>query len=413
MTTHRTAIRRRLAIRGATHGPPLGRRKPGHHSIVAPLTATLFATLAVGVGLAVARNGRGEDGSGEGAPSGARKGAARPRRRRGKRGGRGRGRTQFSLTGDEPLAEAIQRATLEQLDLAISQLGGTAAKPDERAVHETRKALKRLRATMRLLRYELGEPTYRRERRVLAGVGARLSQTRDSEVMVETLDALVNRHPSKLRGRGVKKLRRRLVSERKRARKRGVEDVHTRALALQELRALRSRVATWELRCEEDELLQRGLRPVYRSGRRRGRRAGRARRRRRDETMHEWRKRVKDLRHCAELLQRDTGEPAAKGGRATRLARVAARADELGELLGEDHDLVLLTHVLGQRSIRKVTDRRTRRRLRRQIDRRRRKLRRRARRRGALLYRRKPAKFIAAAREQVLAEARAARVPQR
>jgi hypothetical protein len=413
MTTHRTAIRRRLAVRGAPHGPPLRRRKPGHHSIVAPLTATLFATLAVGVGVAVARNGRGGDSSGAGAPPGSGKGAAAPRRRRGKRRGRGRGRTQFSLAGDEPLAEAIQRATLEQLDLAISQLGGTAAKPDERAVHETRKALKRLRATMRLLRYELGEPAYRRESRVLAGVAARLSQTRDSEVMVETLEALVKRNPRKLRGRGVKKLRKRLVSERKRARKRGVEDVHTRALALQELRALRSRVATWELRCEEEELLQRGLRRVYRSGRRRGRRAERARRRRRDEAMHEWRKRVKDLRYCAELLQRHTDETAAKGGRLTRLGRVAARADELGELLGEDHDLVLFTHVLEQRSIRKVTGRRTRRLLRKEIDRRRRTLRRRARRRGTLLYRRTPSKFVAAAREQVLAEARAARVPQR
>ena len=48
MTTKRTAIRRRLSIRRTAHGPPWGGRKPGHGSIVAPLTATLAATVAAG-----------------------------------------------------------------------------------------------------------------------------------------------------------------------------------------------------------------------------------------------------------------------------------------------------------------------------------------------------------------------------
>ncbi|HEX5224674.1 MAG TPA: CHAD domain-containing protein, partial [Solirubrobacteraceae bacterium] len=298
----------------------------------------------------------------------------------------------------EPLAQAIQRAALEQLDIAIAQLGGSAGKPDERATHETRKALKRLRAMLRLLRDELGEVVYTRESRALAGVAARLSETRDAEVLVETLDALVARHPRKLRRRGVAKLRRRLVAASRRARRRGVQDAHTRALALQELRALRSRVAMWELGCDREQLLEGGLRRIYRAGRRRQRRAERARPRDRDEALHEWRKRVKDLRYCSELLQRRSEELPAPGARATRLARVAARADELGELLGEDHDLALLAMTLKERSTRKATGRRTRRRVRKRIAQRRRKLRRRALRRGARLYRRPPRRFIGALR---------------
>jgi hypothetical protein len=236
-------------------------------------------------------------------------------------------------------------------------------------------------------------------------VAARLSQARDSEVMVETLDALVARHPRKLKLRGVRKLRKRLVAERRRARRRGIEDAHTRALALQELRALRGRVAAWELRFSDSEVLDGGLRKIYRAGRRRRRKVAHSRRRERDEAQHAWRKRVKDLRYCAEMLQRDP-----RGhGRDTRLARIAERADALGELLGEDHDLVLLTQLLERRSTRKTIGRRARRRLRRRIQRRRATLRRRALRRGARLYRDPPSDFIAAVRKQLRAEARAAR----
>ena len=54
----RTAIGRRLAIGRASHGPPWRRRKPVHRPIVAPLTATLAASAAIGLGLTLARAGR-------------------------------------------------------------------------------------------------------------------------------------------------------------------------------------------------------------------------------------------------------------------------------------------------------------------------------------------------------------------
>ncbi len=46
---------------------------------------------------------------------------------------------------------------------------------------------------------------------------------------------------------------------------------------------------------------------------------------------HEWRKRVKDLRYAAEILG---------------LRPLAGRADRLAELLGEEHDLVVLAGLL-------------------------------------------------------------------
>ena len=79
--------------------------------------------------------------------------------------------------------------------------------------------------------------------------------------------------------------------------------------------------------------------------------------------MHAWRKRVKDLRYAAEVLDvaraRGAGRARhpkqAKGGAAGsaagRLRTLARRADALGELLGEEHDLaVLAERSAGRRS---------------------------------------------------------------
>jgi hypothetical protein len=81
--------------------------------------------------------------------------------------------------------------------------------------------------------------------------------------------------------------------------------------------------------------------------------------------MHMWRKRVKDLRYASEMLDRvdpAEGRGTARRSRTTRwrkrrqrhgetnaIRRIARRADELGELLGDEHDLVLLaTRVIGE-----------------------------------------------------------------
>jgi CHAD domain-containing protein len=106
-------------------------------------------------------------------------------------------------------------------------------------------------------------------------------------------------------------------------------------------------------------------------------------------TLHEWRKRVKDLRYVAEMLGAH---------------KVAKRADELGELLGEEHDLA----VLAQRVRREAKagrasgapGRRARKRLLKLIASRRRKLRKRALRDGERLYGRKPARFVRRVRKR-------------
>jgi hypothetical protein len=118
--------------------------------------------------------------------------------------------------------------------------------------------------------------------------------------------------------------------------------------------------------------------------------------------MHQWRKRVKDLRYSAEILERrklsgrgSRSRQARAQAEAKWLHGLAARADQLGELLGEEHDLAVLGLWLDAKGKQAGLPPKTRRRLRKLISKRRAELRRRALRDGARLYRRSTGEFKA------------------
>ncbi|HEY2397468.1 MAG TPA: CHAD domain-containing protein [Solirubrobacteraceae bacterium] len=345
---------------------------------------------------------------------------ARAERDRRSRARRQRERQFALLPADRP-AEGLRRIALGQLDLTLELLDGEIER--ERAataVHDTRKALKRLRALMRLLEKELPPRSFAVENACLRDMARRLAAARDAEVMLGTLEQLLSRHPRKLgRRRSLARLRQQLAAERDRAAADAMlGDAAARRAVIEELRASRARVLQWRLPERPGmELASEGLGRIYRQGRKRHRRAARGRGER-TRAMHEWRKRVKDLRHVAEMLDRrdpvGCGDRGRRGGtgrgrklrEAARIRRLAKRADALGEVLGEDHDLaVFAERIRSDRGIQ--LGRRARRGLLRSIRRRRRTLRRRALRDGARLYRRRPKAFVARVRE---AYARGARV---
>ena len=363
MAANWTAVRRRLTVRRTAHRPPWGGRQLGHRSIVAPLAATIVASVAVGVGVALAQAER------------TRRSAKRQRKRDAPlhaTAGRAAGRRRC---GGWRSASSTSRSSC----WATKSSGGRAL--DKEAIHETRKALKRLRALVRLLREELGERQFRREHEILRDAARRLAGARDAEVMVDTLDALLQRHPRKLgRRRPLIELRKQLVAERAVAARQTLGDQATRGEVLRELSGLRERAQRWELPERPGiAIVENDLRRVYRQGRARMRLLARGKGG--AHASHEWRKRVKDLRYAAEIL---------------RLRPLAHRADELGEVLGEEHDLVVLAGLLpppGRAPFKGKRGKRARKALLKRIARRRRQLRKRALRKGERLYGRRPKKF--------------------
>jgi CHAD domain-containing protein len=310
---------------------------------------------------------------------------------------------------------------LGQLDLAIEMLAAdNGAVSASQAVHEARKALKRLRAVLALLEDQLGEDAVAREADVLRRVGRRLAGSRDAEVMVATLDALTHRHPKRLAGRpAVRALRERLAAERESAVRQTAHAAPARMLSVSDLQALRVRMSAWQLDPRPGiGPLEPALRRVYRRGLRR---FGRARSGRGDRAraMHRWRKRVKDLRYVAEALARleshqrwRTAVESALPGSARRHKapprkgafpqRLARRADKLSEMLGEEHDLTVLQQRVRAEAMRGRDGDAT---LLALIRRRRKRLRRRALKRGKKLYARKPGKLVRRVRAAYAAQA--------
>jgi hypothetical protein len=164
--------------------------------VAATVAATLAATALVRAGAALAK-------------------AERNRRCRAQR----ERERQFALLPGERPPEGLRRIALGQLDLVLELLEGEIDRmAAARTVHETRKALKRLRALVRLIKDELPEGEFERENVILRNAGRRLAGARDGEVMVSTLERLLRRHPRKLGRRGsLATLHDRLAAERDRA----------------------------------------------------------------------------------------------------------------------------------------------------------------------------------------------------
>ena len=100
--------------------------------------------------------------------------------------------------------------------------------------------------------------------------------------------------------------------------------------------------------------------------------------------MHDWRKRVKSLYYALDML----GGKRAKGAR-----KATRRADRLGDLLGEEHDLWMLSVYAEEHLDAFGEDSHARDDLLELIERRRQLLRNRALKLGARLYKRSPARF--------------------
>jgi hypothetical protein len=99
----------------------------------------------------------------------------------------------YRLRGDEPAADGVRRIARGQLELATELVRGDHGDDHGAAVHDARKALKRLRALVRLSRDAIGQERYQAENVTFRDVGRSLSSARDAEVMLQTLDELANR----------------------------------------------------------------------------------------------------------------------------------------------------------------------------------------------------------------------------
>lgn len=243
----------------------------------------------------------------------------------------------FRFTAKDPdLESAVRRVAWEQA-LRGADAADDADRPVAERVHEVRRRTKKLRALIRLVRPRL--EVARAENRRLRDAARRLAGVRDRRSRLETLDRVVDGLEGPVDVASLSSLRERLSLEAAQAEGApGLEEAVCAAGG--ELRALIGRLPTWRLRGKEDKALKGALRTVKRA-----RAALEAADAADPESLHEWRKRVKDHRDHTRLLA-----PAypALAGRAKALRTLARR-------LGEHHDLAELAASLDEAGLHGAT----------------------------------------------------------
>lgn len=199
-------------------------------------------------------------------------------------------------------------------------------------VHQFRKALKRARAALRLMRLTLGEARYRQHNTLLRQAGRSVAAARDAISLLVAFEALAPQrasHPDNAQERVLKSLR----AKRLKARRALSRAPSARAQSVRHLQRMRDDPG-WHAAAADPAALALGLRRVYRKGRKAFERADRTRT---AEALHEWRKQAKYLQNA--LLALDP----APGGRA---AGMMQQASKLADVLGLEHDLGALSREL-------------------------------------------------------------------
>ena len=238
----------------------------------------------------------------------------------------------FKLKRKESEAEGIRRVAHERIEEATTLLRDERGDPVE-AVHRARKEMKKLRATLKLVRPRLGDKTYRRENRRFRDAGRTLSEVRDAQIRAETVDKLAERFGDDPPPRGWWALRAVIVGES------GADDSELEPLrerTAAEIEHGDARIERWPLDSGGFALLRPGLKRSYRRARKCSRDA---RDDPSDARLHEWRKRSKDLWYQLRLVRRSWPEV---------IGATADEAHELSDRLGDDHDLVVLAAHLHQ-----------------------------------------------------------------
>ena len=193
----------------------------------------------------------------------------------------------LQLNAKESIARGLKRAAAADLKSAAKTLQESRGDRDE-AIHTGRKAVKKTRAILRLVRFELG-PLYTTQNTVLRDLGRKLSDIRDAGALLGTLDQLEDKYPKELRNRKLDGFRRALEK-----RKRDVENGSGLRRMLkdvaQAMEAEATAIENWPLQADDFGVLSRGLGHTYASGRKALKQASKEPT---PENLHQLRKRVK------------------------------------------------------------------------------------------------------------------------
>jgi CHAD domain-containing protein len=278
----------------------------------------------------------------------------------------------FAFRADETVEQGVRRIVAKQLDALIAIFSRKKRMSQFKAAHEARKRLKKLRALLRLVHDAIGDKLFKEHNKLFRDAGRALSTFRDASVLLGSFDQLLDHFHQRPSSSSLKLIRTHLLKRRR-------ELLHHESYSSQlhqtikRLQTVKRDSRLWKLKWEGWSAVRAGLQKTYRDGRKAFQTAESNPR---DNKLHEWRKRAKDLCHHLQLLS-DIWP--------SKVKAMADEAHELADWLGDDHDLAMLREALARDGIEAIHS---------LIDSRRKQLQAEAILLGSRLYCQKPAAFV-------------------
>jgi CHAD domain-containing protein len=229
--------------------------------------------------------------------------------------------------------ETLRHGLLRTVEMLINSVTAHSehSRKDDQPIHRIRTTIKRLRALLRLIRPAVSTAFFDRENERLRSTARLLSFARDAEVARDTVKTLPETDPSAQEAVDaiLPGLEKRVA--RAKAHEPNVAEVKRR------LEQTRRSFRQLKFRGTEPEILEAGIRKVYRQGRRRMKAAIQTGQ---ENAYHRWRIRAKNLYYELQFL-----EPIWPKA----LHRIVLRLSKLQDRLGLDHDMTVLRAELNKK----------------------------------------------------------------
>jgi CHAD domain-containing protein len=238
----------------------------------------------------------------------------------------------FKIAASENFSEGLKSRVKEQCSQSEELIQAKEKSNPHEVIHEVRKAFKKIRGALRLVRDHID--FYKEENVFFRDEGRRISEIRDATSVIEALDDLYERHANQFYKKTFKTFRNFLLSRQSEMASEYVDKKGVLKSIKKRLSKKHEEIDKWSINIQSFEDIAPSIKRVYK----RGRKAyNKAKESKSNEDFHEWRKRVKYLRYQLRLLNRIWP------------GFLECWEDELHDLsdfLGDDRDLLMLNRVV-------------------------------------------------------------------
>lgn len=235
----------------------------------------------------------------------------------------------YRLETGKAAGESLRLVAASQAGKAVEELDDARLERAE-TVHRVRKRCKKLRGLLRLYRGPLeSDGIYATQNERIRDAARSLSGMRDGEVLTATLDDVLHTFAKQIEGRAFAEAKRGVTRHGRRLKPKASDVAKLLGRCRKDLASVQEAAKTWDAP-DGFEAIGCGLEQTYRRGRRAFEEAYRQET---PEAFHEWRKRVKYHGYHVRLLRDLWPE---------MLGRRRKLLEELGDLLGLDHDMAVL-----------------------------------------------------------------------